>query len=236
MTKINVDEVSKTYGDFVALNNINLEINDNDFFGLIGNNGAGKTTLLKIMTGQETINSGDVTVLGFKPQKSPDLLREEIGVVPEKKEPPSFLTPEEYFDFISDVYGIDNEDKNERIEEWIELFDFKHKLKTINKNLSRGQQQKVMLISAFLPDPEIIFIDEPLVNLDPVSQNKIKNKLKSYHNSGKTIILSTHNINVALELCDKIGILSDGNIIDVLNVTDDEITADKITTKLENHD
>ena len=211
MPVIDADNVSKRYSDgTLALDDVSLEVEKGEFYGFLGKNGAGKTSLINVLTGQVEPDSGTVSVLGVNPKDSPAESRRDIGILPEKESPITHLKPEEHFRFVAEVRGINEETLAEQVDYWKSKLNLDGKMNSLNKNLSRGQQQKVMFASAFLHEPELVFIDEPMVNLDPIMQGRLKEYLKDYNDRGKTIVLSTHYTEAAMELCDKVGIMSEG--------------------------
>jgi len=213
MVAISTSNLRKTYGDVTALADLSLSIEAGELFGALGPNGAGKTTTIKILTGQLQPDGGSASVLGVDPVAEPVETRRHVGILPEQESPPSFLTPREYFDFVGTVRDIPEDVVEERVAEWVERLSYAEKLDTISTDLSRGQQQKVMITQAFLHEPEVVFIDEPLANLDPIVQEHVKEFLKSYRDDGNTIFISTHHIEVAEELCTRVGIVSGGELI-----------------------
>jgi len=208
MKIIHTENIRKTFGDFVALDNINIDVESGDFFGLFGPNGAGKTTMMRIMTCQVEPSSGEASVLGTDVKNSVEV-KKKIGVVPEYESPPSFLTAEEFLSFVCRVRNIDT--KN--IEYWLNFFDLSKKKKTLCKDLSKGMRQKLMLASAFIHKPEILFLDEPFINLDPIYQKKVREYLIDYVKNGNTIFLCSHILEIAEKLCNKITIINNGKII-----------------------
>jgi len=208
MQVIRAENIRKCFGDFAALDNINIDIGAGDFFGLFGPNGAGKTTMLRILTGQIQPSSGEAFVLGDNVKNSVEV-KKKIGIVPEYESPPSFLTPEEFLSFVCSVREID--EKN--VGYWLDFFDLSRKKKTLCKDLSKGMRQKLMLASAFIHEPEILFLDEPFINLDPIYQKKIRNYLKDYVENNGTIFLCSHILEIAEKLCNKITIINNGKII-----------------------
>lgn len=213
MTAIRVTGVSKTYGDLMALEDLSLEIERGELFGFLGPNGAGKTTTIRVLTGQLLPDDGRVSVLGTDPTTDPVATRRRVGVLPEQEAPPDFMTPREYFAFVGTVRDLDPETMTARIEEWADRLGFRAKLDTLNTDLSRGQQQKTMITATFLHEPAVVFIDEPLVNLDPIVQERVKRFLIDYADAGNAVFLSTHHIEVAEELCTRVGIISEGALI-----------------------
>ncbi|MFC7046078.1 ABC transporter ATP-binding protein [Halobacteriaceae archaeon GCM10025711] len=212
MSAITVSGVAKRYGDLPVLSDLSFTVPEGAVFGLLGPNGAGKTTTINLLTGVAEPDAGHIDVLGRSPVDDPLGVRETVGVLPEKEAPPSFLTPREYFAFVAGVRELDRETVADRVTEWADRLGFADKLDTLNKDLSRGQQQKVMLVQAFLHDPDLVFIDEPLANLDPLVQDAVKEFIVAYHDAGNTVVLSTHHLAVADDLCTAVGILHDGRL------------------------
>lgn len=213
MAAIEINSLSKSFGETAALVDLTLTVEQGELYGLLGPNGAGKTTTIDILTGQITPDAGDVRVLGIDPVTSPVAVRERVGILPEKQSPPSLMTPREYLQFCGTVRNIPDDEVDRGIETWADRLDFTGKLDTLSTDLSRGQQQKVMIASAFLHEPDLVCIDEPLANLDPLVQERVKRIFRDYQADGKTILLSTHNIDVAAELCTRVGILNAGSCI-----------------------
>ena len=221
MNAVETDGLTKEYGDLTALDGLTLEVEKGELFGLLGPNGAGKSSTIEILTGQTKPTSGTARVMGVDPVENPVEARSRMGVLPEREDPPSFLTPREYFDFVGDVRGVELDG---RIDEWAERLGFDDKLDSISMDLSRGQKQKVMFAQAFVHEPELVFIDEPLTNLDPVVQERVKEFIVEYNEAGNTVFLSTHDIKVAEEICTRVGIIQNGRLVaerDVEEVKDE---------------
>jgi ABC-2 type transport system ATP-binding protein len=213
MTAIRAEELTKTYGELRALDGLSLAVDAGELFGFLGPNGAGKTTTIGVLTGQLLPDSGSVDVLGTDPTSDPIETRKRVGILPEKESPPSFLTPREYFEFVGTVREMDPGVVENRVETWAERLSFREKLDTLNTDLSRGQQQKVMIAQAFLHEPKVVFIDEPLANLDPIVQERVKQFVVDYRQAGNTVFLSTHQIGVAEEICTRVGIVNEGRLV-----------------------
>jgi ABC-2 type transport system ATP-binding protein len=213
MTAVLAEELTKTYGDFRALDGLSLSVDSGELFGFLGPNGAGKTTTIGVLTGQLTPDGGRASVLGTDPTTDPVETRRRIGVLPEQESPPSFMTPREYLSFVGTVRGLDDDRVDERMEDWADRLSYREKLDTLNTDLSRGQQQKVMITQAFLHEPGVVFIDEPLANLDPIIQERVKRVVVDYADRGNTVFLSTHHIEVAEEVCTRVGIVNEGRLI-----------------------
>lgn len=213
MPAIQIESFRKSYGDVTAVGDLSLSVAEGELFGLLGPNGAGKTTTMETLTGQLVPDGGEISVLGVDPVDHPTRVRERVGILPEKESPPSFMTPREYFEFVGAVRGLASETVDERIERWADRLGFSAKLDTMATDLSRGQQQKVMIAGAFLHEPALVFIDEPLANLDPIVQERVKRFLRDYRDAGNTVVLTTHDVDVAAELCSRVGIVYEGGLV-----------------------
>ncbi|WP_435146866.1 ABC transporter ATP-binding protein [Halobaculum sp. P14] len=228
MTAISADGLVKTYGELRALDGLSVSVERGECYGFLGPNGAGKTTTIRVLTGQTTPDDGSASVLGVDPAAEPVEVRRRVGVLPEQESPPSFLTPREYFGFVGRVRGLDDDAVESRAAEWAERLGFTGKLDTLHTDLSRGQQQKVMLTQAFLHEPALVVIDEPLANLDPIVQETVKSALVEYADAGNAVFVSTHNIEVAADVCDRVGIVADGRVVAERSAADEAFTADSL--------
>lgn len=208
ITAINL---AKNYGDLVAVNSINLTVQKGSLFGLLGPNGSGKTTMIKMLTGQIYPTSGNAKILGVDVREDPVEVRRRVGIIPEQESPPSFLTIIEYLEFIGDIRKIPDIEK--KAEWWFGFLEYGDKRNVLCKDLSRGTRQKLMLTQAFIHEPELSLIDEPLINFDPIMQAKVKEFFVSYVNQGKTLFLSTHLLETAEEICSEVAILHQGNLL-----------------------
>jgi len=213
MTAIETRDLTKSYGDVAALSGLSLSVAEGELFGLLGPNGAGKTTTIRILTGQLRPDSGTVSVLGRNPVDDPIGVRRSVGILPEQESPPSFLTPREYFSFVGRVRDLDPSAVSDRVDDWADRLGYHDTLDTLATDLSRGQQQKVMITGAFLHEPDLVFIDEPLANLDPIVQERVKEFFESYRQAGNTLFLSTHHIEVAAEMCTRVGVVDQGRLV-----------------------
>ncbi|MFB6141456.1 MAG: ABC transporter ATP-binding protein [Halosimplex sp.] len=211
MAAIETRDLTKRYGDVTALDSLSLSVPEGELFGLLGPNGSGKTTTIEILTGQLDPTEGGAEVLGRDPVTEGLAVREAVGILPEREDPPSFLTPREYLQFVGDVRGFD--DADDRIAEWADRLGFVEKLDTLSTDLSEGERQRVMLAQTFIHEPDLVFIDEPLVNLDPIMQAEVKDHMRDYCERGNTLFLSTHFLEVAEELCTAVGIVRDGEFV-----------------------
>jgi ABC-2 type transport system ATP-binding protein len=210
-TVIDAWDLRKTYGDVTAVDRVNLSVDKGALFGLLGPNGSGKTTMIKMLTGQTKPTSGSASVLGIDVTKDPVGVRARVGIIPEQETPPSFLTSLEYLEFVAAVRKIP--DIQEKADWWFEFLDFADKKNVLCKDLSRGTRQKLMFTQAFIHEPELALIDEPLINFDPIMQDVVKDYLADYVKHKKTIFISTHILEVAEEICSGFAILHKGSLL-----------------------
>ena len=204
-------DMGKRYGEFVALHPLNVEVYSGEFFGVFGPNGAGKSTFIKLLTGQLQPSIGQIEVLGVDAKQSPQKLKANIGIVPESESPPSFLTPTEFLQFVARLRGLNNLD--EQVEYWLDWFGLQEKRDTMCKDLSKGQRQKVMLASAFIHKPKLLFLDEPFANLDPIYQRKCREWLLDHVANGGTIFLCSHVLEMAERMCNRMAIINHGRVL-----------------------
>jgi len=216
MSVIKCINLSKRYEEVLALNEVNLTIERGEFFGLLGPNGAGKTTLLKILTGQLRTTKGEADILGMNIEDNIMEVKKKIAIIPEQESPPSFLTPREVLEMVASIRKLDNP----KIEFWIDFFDLQPMEGRVCRNLSRGQKQKVMLAAAFISETELMFLDEPFINLDPIVQTKVRDWLVEYVKEGGTVFLNTHLLENAQRLCDRAAIIHEGKIQSVIKLND----------------
>jgi len=203
--------LTKRYGDVIAVNNVSLTVEKGALFGLLGPNGSGKTTMIKMLTGQTRPTGGSATVLGVEVVSDPVRVRGMVGIIPEQETPPSFLTAMEYLRFVAAVRKIP--DIETKADWWFDFLDFADKKDVLCKDLSRGTRQKLMFTQAFIHEPALALIDEPLINFDPIMQDLVKDYLAGYARTGKTIFISTHILEVAEEICSGFAILHKGTLL-----------------------
>ena len=213
MVAISTDSITKKYGDIAALETLSITIEEGELYGLLGPNGAGKSTTIGILTGQIVPDAGSVTVLGRDPITDPLSVRAAIGILPEKESPPSLLTPREFLRFCGKVRELPDDQVEEAVQTWADRLGYQDVLDVLSADLSRGQQQKVMITAAFFHDPQLVIIDEPLANLDPLVQERVKRLFQDHRDAGNTLILSTHNVDVAGAICSRVGILNKGSLV-----------------------
>jgi ABC-2 type transport system ATP-binding protein len=215
---VELKNVTKRYNEIVAVNDLNLNIKQGQIFGLLGPNGSGKSTTLKMLMGLVQPTAGLVNVLGLDVQKSPVEVKRLVGYVPESPNIYEFLTGIEYLDFIGDIYGMQVDEKKQRITEYLKALQLEGREGDMINSYSDGMKKKISLISAFLHKPKLLILDEPLNALDPRSARIVKNFLAELKMQGVTTIMSTHVLEIAQALCDQIAIMYQGNLLALGNM------------------
>jgi ABC-2 type transport system ATP-binding protein len=217
---VNLKGVTKRYNEIVAVNNISLSIPAGEIFALLGPNGSGKSTTLKMLLGLVTPNAGEISVLGLDVQKDPVGVKRQVGYVPESPTVYEFLTGIEYLDFIGDIYNVSTAEKQQRITEYLKALELLGREGDMINSYSDGMKKKISLISAFLHKPKLLILDEPLNALDPRSARIVKDFLYELKSQGVTTILSTHVLEIAEAVCDRIGIMYQGSILALGSMTE----------------
>lgn len=210
-----IKDLYKSYGEVLALDGINIEIPTGQIFGILGPNGSGKTTLLKIITSILEPTSGLVRVNGISAKDDPMQVKSIIGYVPETPTLYESLTPVEFLGFVGSIRKIDHNILTQRIARFSKAFEIEDNMNNFIGSLSFGTKQKVAIIAAFIHDPDIIILDEGMNGLDPRSARILKNLLLDYVSSGRTVIFSTHVLEVAESVCHRMAIIYRGRIVDV---------------------
>ncbi|MDZ7626633.1 MAG: ABC transporter ATP-binding protein [Ignavibacteriaceae bacterium] len=210
---LKLTNLTKKFGTFTAVNNINLEINAGDFFGFLGQNGAGKTTTIKMITGLYAPTNGTVQIGGFDIQKNHIEAKKLIGYIPDQPFLYEKLTGKEFLYFCGGLYKIEKNKLKKIIEETIDQLKIDQWVDKRTEEYSQGMKQRIAIASALLHNPKLLVVDEPMVGLDPQSALVVKNILKQKASEGVAIFMSTHSLNVAEEVCSRIGIIKDGQMI-----------------------
>jgi len=210
--------VVKRYNEILAVNQVDLTIKTGEIFGLLGPNGSGKSTTMKMLLGLVQPDVGSVTVLGVDVQKDPVAVKQLVGYVPESPRLYEFLTGIEYLDFIGDIYGMQTAEKKSRINEYLKALQLEGREGDMITGYSEGMKQKIALISAFLHKPKLLILDEPLNALDPRSARIVKDFLQELKTQGVTTIISTHVLEIAQALCDRVGIMYQGKLLALGNM------------------
>jgi len=215
---VELKNVTKRYNELVAVNNLNLTIEQGQIFGLLGPNGSGKSTTLKMLLGLVQPEEGNVTVLGIDAKKDQVAVKKQVGYAPESPHLYEFLTGIEFLDFIGDIYGMQTDDKRSRITEYIKALQLEGREGDMISSYSEGMKQKIALIAAFLHKPKLLILDEPLNALDPRSARLVKDFLQQLKLQGVTTVMSTHILEIAQALCDRIGIMYQGKLLALGNM------------------
>jgi ABC-2 type transport system ATP-binding protein len=205
--------VTKTFGNFTAVNNVNLTVKAGDFFGFLGQNGAGKTTTIKMITGLYSPTRGKILINKIDITKDPIKAKSLIGYIPDQPFIYEKLTGREFLYFSGGLYSIEKNSLTIKIKNIIELLKIGEWVDKRTEEYSQGMKQRITIASALLHNPKLLVIDEPMVGLDPQSAVVVKNVLKNLANNGTAIFMSTHSLNVAEDICTRIGIIKDGRMI-----------------------
>lgn len=230
---------SKSYqkGKF-AVEDLNLKVEDGDLFAFIGHNGAGKSTTIKSIVGILPFESGDILIDGVSIQDNLIACKKKIAYIPDNPDLYDSLTGIQYLNFIGDVFQVKSEERKERIEKYATLFELKYDLNNLIGSYSHGMKQKLAIISAFLHTPKLLVLDEPFVGLDPKAAFLVKQAMMEFCKSGGAIFFSTHVLEVAEKLCNKIAIIKNGKL--VITGKMEEITKDasleEVFMELANHE
>lgn len=210
---IKVKNLSKNFGSFHAVKNVHLEIKQGELFCFLGPNGAGKTTAIKMMTGLLEPGSGHVEIAGTDIWKSPIEAKKKMAYIPDHPILYPKLSGREFLRFIGSVYQIDQDIFEERMERYLSLFQLSDRADELIESYSHGMKQKINLCGAFIHQPDVLFLDEPTVGLDPKGAKTLKNLLQSLCHQGMTVFMSTHILEIAEQMCDRVGIIKNGEII-----------------------
>ncbi|MEM2869261.1 MAG: ABC transporter ATP-binding protein [Thermoplasmata archaeon] len=198
------------FGELEALCGVSLRVERGELFGLLGPNGAGKTTLVRVLTGQLRPTSGRAFTMGVPPD-DPIGMRRSAGIVPEAEAPPTFLTVQEFLELVCRIRQV--EGVGERVARWLEFFQLEEKKSVLCRDLSKGQRQKVMLAAAFIHEPPLLILDEPLSSLDPVFQRRVTDHLRDFVARGGTVFMCTHILDLAEKLCSRVAVINRGRIV-----------------------
>ncbi len=222
---LEIKNLTKFYGEKKAVDDLSLTINEGEIFGFIGHNGAGKTTTLKCVAGILGFENGEIYIDGESIKESPVQCKKKIAYIPDNPDLYDYMTGIKYLNFVADIFGVSKEERKEKIEKLSETFEIKNNLGDAISSYSHGMKQKLAVISAFIHSPKLIILDEPFVGLDPKAAHTLKLMMRDFCNDGGAIFFSTHVLEVAEKLCDKIAIIKDGKLIKSGNVSD--VTGDE---------
>ena len=210
---LKIDHLTKCYGNQKAVDDLTLHIQAGEIYGFIGHNGAGKTTTLKATVGILPFDNGEITIHGISVQKDPIACKRELAYIPDNPDLYNFMTGIRYLNFIADIFGISAADRKERIHKYAALFELTGDLAQPIAAYSHGMKQKLAIISAWIHEPKLIVMDEPFVGLDPKAAHILKGLMRELCDKGGAIFFSTHVLEVAEKLCDKVAIIKAGKLV-----------------------
>lgn len=210
---LRIENLTKTYGEKRAVDNLSLHIAPGEIYVFIGHNGAGKTTTLKAVVGILQFDKGEVFIKGESIRKNPLACKQKIAYIPDNPDLYEFMTGIKFLNFIADIFGVTEEKRQERIRKYADLFEMTENLAQPIASYSHGMKQKLAIISAWIHEPKLIIMDEPFVGLDPKATHILKQMMREICDEGGAIFFSTHVLEVAEKLCDKVAIIRNGQLI-----------------------
>ena len=221
---LNIQHLTKAYGDKKAVDDLSLHIAPGEIYGFIGHNGAGKTTTLKSIVGILQFDSGEITIDDISIKADPLACKRKIAYIPDNPDLYEFMTGIQYLNFIADIFGVSANDRQRRIRKYAGLFELTDDLAQSIAAYSHGMKQKLAIISAWIHEPRLVIMDEPFVGLDPKASHLLKGMMREKCDMGGAIFFSTHVLEVAEKLCDKVAIIKGGQLI--RSGTMDEVKGD----------
>ena len=230
---ISVSELKKFFGDVKAVNGISFEVKKGEVFGLLGPNGAGKTTTIKLLLGLLEPNHGDISIMGLNPETEEVQIKSRVGYVSEEPLIFKSLTPKDLFNFIASIRRLDAEETSKRAQEYLESLGALEYYEQLIATLSHGNKQKIQIVSSILHDPDLLIMDEPLAGLDAKSVKVIKEILDIHIENGGAVLFSTHIMEIAEVLCDRIAIMNRGKLVGIGTMEELRQQADKLGANLE---
>ena len=210
---LNISHLTKTYGEKKAVDDLSLHIAPSEIYGFIGHNGAGKTTPIKAVVGILQFDEGEITIDGVSVKDDPIACKKKIAYIPDNPDLYDFMSGIKYLNFVADIFGVSAEDRRERIKKYADMFELTDDLAQPISAYSHGMKQKLAIISAWLHEPKLIIMDEPFVGLDPKASFLLKEMMREVCEDGGAIFFSTHVLEVAEKLCDKVAIIKGGKLI-----------------------
>ena len=210
---LRIEHLTKTYGDKKAVDNLSLHIHAGEIYGFIGHNGAGKTTTLKCVVGILGFEQGEIFIKGSSVKASPVECKKQIAYIPDNPDLYDYMSGIKYLNFVADIFGVSSETRQERIRKYADVFELTKDLAQPISFYSHGMKQKLAVIAAWLHTPKLIIMDEPFVGLDPKAAFILKEMMREHCHQGGAIFFSTHVLEVAEKLCDKVAIIKQGKLI-----------------------
>jgi len=211
---LQIEHLTKTYGNLIAVDDLTMTIEDGDIFGFIGLNGAGKTTTIKAVVGIHNFDSGDVLINGTSIKQDPTKCKQQLAYIPDNPDLYDFMTGIKYLNFVADIFGVSQQDRQDRIKEYAGGLELSADLLSPISSYSHGMKQKLAVISALIHDPKLLVLDEPFVGLDPKATFQLKEYFGEMTKAGASIFFSTHGLEVAQNLCNKIAIIQKGVLLE----------------------
>lgn len=221
---LKIEHLTKVYGEKKAVDDISLHIEKGEIYGFIGHNGAGKTTTLKACCGLLGFEKGEIYIDGVSVKENPLACKQKIAYIPDNPDLYAFMTGVQYLNFVGDVYKVEASVRQEKIHRYADLFELTESLAMPIGAYSHGMKQKLALIAALMHEPKLMIMDEPFVGLDPKAAHTVKQIMRELCDQGSAIFFSTHVLEVAEKLCDKVAIIKDGKLI--ASGTMEEVTGD----------
>ena len=222
---LRIEHLTKKYGDYAAVSDLSLHIQPGEIYGFIGHNGAGKTTTLKCVAGILNFEEGAITINGSDIRKDPLAAKKVMAYIPDNPDLYDYMNAIQYLNFIADIFGVTQKDRETRIKKYGDMFELTEKLAQPVSSYSHGMKQKLAVMGALVHDPKLILMDEPFVGLDPTAAFLLKQTMREICNGGGAIFFSTHVLDVAEKLCDKVAIIKAGKLI--RSGTMDEVKGDE---------
>ena len=210
---LNIEHLTKAYGEKKAVDNLSLHIAPGEIYGFIGHNGAGKTTTLKSVVGILQFDAGEITIDGISIKENPLECKRRFAYIPDNPDLYDYMTGIKYLNFIADIFGVGANERQARICKYADAFELTADLAQPIAAYSHGMKQKLAIIAAWLHEPKLILMDEPFVGLDPKASHLLKKMMRQVCNEGGAIFFSTHVLEVAEKLCDKVAIIKNGKLI-----------------------
>ena len=210
---LRIEGLTKTYGEKKAVDKLSLHIRPGEIYGFIGHNGAGKTTTLKSVAGILSFDKGEIFINGSSLKKSPVECKRQIAYIPDNPDLYDFMSGIKYLNFVADIFGVSSEERQKRIRKYADAFELTKDLAQPISAYSHGMKQKLAVISAWIHSPKLIIMDEPFVGLDPKAAFTLKEMMRALCDNGGAIFFSTHVLEVAEKLCDKVAIIKQGTLI-----------------------
>lgn len=197
----------------LAVDNISFTVNNGEIFGFLGPNGAGKSTTIKAIVGLIKKSKGEISIDGIKLEDDPLLYKNKFSYLADNPDLFDKFTAVEYINFVADIYGIDEKTRDERLKTYLDYFDIREAMADLISSFSHGMKQKLAIISSLIHDPDLLILDEPMVGLDPKSSFNLKKIMRERKEAGKIVFFSTHIMEIAENICDRIAIISNGKIV-----------------------